>query len=72
MNLELESVDIKDVRFANKTTIKDGILFINKGELLGGPGRRLLFFFLATSCGKKETDEYQETEKIFFHFTPRF
>jgi sarcosine reductase len=33
MNLELESVDIKDVRFANKTTIKDGILFINKGEL---------------------------------------
>jgi glycine reductase complex component B subunit alpha and beta len=33
MNLDLESVDIKDVRFADKTTIDNGILFINKGEL---------------------------------------
>jgi glycine reductase complex component B subunit alpha and beta len=33
MNLELESVDIKDVRFADKTAIDHGTLFINKGEL---------------------------------------
>jgi sarcosine reductase len=33
MNLELESVDIKDVRFAGKTAIDKGILFINKREL---------------------------------------
>jgi glycine reductase complex component B subunit alpha and beta len=33
MNLVLESVDIKDVRFAGKTTVDNGVLSINKGEL---------------------------------------
>ncbi len=33
MNLELESVDIKDVRFADQTSIHNGILDINKREL---------------------------------------
>ena len=32
MNLELESVDIKDVRFASKTTIVNGILYIAMAE----------------------------------------
>lgn len=33
MNLELESVDINDVKFADKTIVDNGVLLINKSEL---------------------------------------
>lgn len=33
MNLELESVDIKDVKFGKKTVVDNGVLLINKSEL---------------------------------------
>ena len=33
MRLELNTLNIRDVQFADKTTIRDGILHINKREL---------------------------------------
>lgn len=33
MNLELNVLNIKDVRFGDKTSVKDGIVYINRGEL---------------------------------------
>src|SRR5690554_1469069 len=34
MRLEVGNIMIKDVQFADKTEVKDGVLFINKEELL--------------------------------------
>jgi glycine reductase len=33
MRLQLDMVNIKDTQFADKTTISDGVLYINRGEL---------------------------------------
>jgi len=33
MNLELNVLNIKDIRFGDRTSVKDGILFINRDEL---------------------------------------
>ena len=34
MRLELGKIFIKDVQFGEKTEVKDGVLFINKEEML--------------------------------------
>jgi len=33
MKLELDIINIKDVQFAEKTAISDGVIYINRGEL---------------------------------------
>jgi len=38
MQLEVGSIPIKDVQFASKTEVKDGVLFINKDELISVTG----------------------------------
>jgi glycine reductase len=35
MRLQLDMLNIKDTQFANETTISDGVLYINRGELQG-------------------------------------
>ncbi len=57
MRLELNTLMIRDIQFANKTMVSDGVLHINRGEpqglILEDPRFRLVDIELARPEGKK-------------------